>query len=178
MDGAALMQYFKDENGSPWAYDEGVPAAEMRAGLVPMTADEIEAYLNPSPLPATPDGLKVAATRYRWEVETGGITLPTGVQVATGLDDQNRITTVVANARLAGLDSVKFKAVSGWVTLSMAELEGIAAAVARHVQACFVAECEHHQAIDTIALIQDPVERQAALDGYNETRGWPETVAA
>lgn len=168
------MQYFKDENGHPWAYEDDVLPTEIRAYLVPMTAEEIEAHLNPPPPPVTTDGLKGVVTRYRWEVETGGITLPTGVHVATGLDDQNRITTVVANARLAGLDSVKFKAASGWVTLSVAELEGIAAAVARHVQACFSAECAHHQAIDAIALIPGQAERQAALDSYDIGRGWPE----
>lgn len=121
----------------------------------------------------TVDGLKDIITRYRWEVETGGITLPGGIKVATALDDQNRITTVVANARLAGLEQVKFKAASGWATLAVADVEGIAAAIALHVQACFAAECAHHDAIDAIALIEDPAERQAALDDYDETLGWP-----
>jgi hypothetical protein len=167
------MKYFKDAEGNPWEYDDGVPESQMRPGLVAMTPKEVEAYLNPPPPPITTDDLKEIVTRYRWEVETGGITLPGGIKVATALDDQNRITTVVANARLAGLAQVKFKAASGWATLAVAEVEGIAAAIALHVQACFAAECAHHEAIDDIASIEDPAERQAALDEYDETQGWP-----
>ena len=167
------MKYFKDAEENPWAYDDGVPESQMRPGLVAMTPQEVEVYLNPPPPPITADDLKEIVTRYRWEVETGGITLPGGIKVATALDDQNRITTVVANARLAGLEQVKFKAASGWTTLAVAEVEGIAAAIALHVQACFAAECAHHDAIDAIALIEDPAERQAALEDYDETQGWP-----
>lgn len=147
--------------------------------------DQVEVgwlYINANFQPTDPAELTAAAvkekiTRFRWEVETGGITLPGGMKVATALDDQNRITTVVANARLAGLEQVKFKAASGWVTLTMEEVEGIAAAIAQHVQACFTAECAHHDAIDAIALIPDPAERQAALDDYDETLGWPGDTA-
>ena len=169
------MDYFKDQSGGVWAYPEGTPEASMRPGLVPMSGEQVDAHLNPPPPPITVAGLKEIVTRYRWEVETGGITLPGGIKVATALDDQNRITTVVANARLAGLEQVKFKAASGWTTLAVAEVEGIAAAIALHVQACFAAECAHHDAIDAIALIEDPAERQAALDDYDETLGWPAT---
>ncbi len=167
------MKYFKDAEGNPWAYDDGVPESQMRPGLLAMTPDEVEAYLNPPPPPITAGDLKEIVTRYRWEVETGGITLPSGIRVATALDDQNRITTVVANARIAGLETVEFKAESGWATLSLEEVEGVAAAIAKHVQACFAAERRHHQAIDAIALIADPAERQAALDAYNEAEDWP-----
>jgi len=167
------MHYFKDKSGDPWAYPEGTPETSMRPDLVPMTAKEVDAHLNPKQPAITAQGLKEIVTRYRWEVETGGITLPGGIKVATALDDQNRITTVVANARLAGLETVEFKAESGWATLSLEEVEGAAAAIAKHVQACFAAERRHHQAIDVIALIADPAERQAALDAYNEAEGWP-----
>ncbi len=167
------MKYFKDAEGNPWAYDDGVPESQIRPGLVAMTPKEVEVYLNPPRPPITADDLKEIVTRYRWEVETGGITLPGGIKVATALDDQNRITTVVANARLAGLETVEFKAESGWATLSLEEIEEVAAAIAKHVQACFATERRHHQAIDAIALIADPAERQAALDAYNEAEGWP-----
>lgn len=168
------MKYFKSPDGEVFAFaDDGSDDAFIRSDLRPMTAAEVEAHLTPSLPPITADGLKEIVTRYRWEVETGGITLPGGIKVATALDDQNRITTVVANARLAGLEHVKFKAASGWATLTVAEVEGIAAAIALHVQACFAAECAHHDAIDTIAKIEDPAERQAALDGYDEGAGWP-----
>src|SRR5690554_1854136 len=36
-----------------------------------------------------------AATAMRWEVMTGGMSLPGGIEVGTDIDDQNRITSVV-----------------------------------------------------------------------------------
>jgi hypothetical protein len=127
--------------------------------------------------PVTTDSLKYAITQHRWKIETGGITLPTGVRVATGIDDQNRITSVIANARLAGLDSVSFKAASGWVTLTLAELEGVAAVIAMHVQQCFSAERVHHEAIDALEQLhaEDDQALQQALEAYDVEQGWPTT---
>lgn len=167
------QDFYKDEDGAPWAYDVGTPASQIRAGLTPMTQEEIDAHLNPPAEPITSEKLKAIVTAFRWKVETGGITLATGVRVATGIDDQNRITSVVANAERAGLEEVDFKAAEGWAKVTLAELQAIATAVALHVQACFSAERAHHEAIDVIAQIADPQERQSELDGYNESQGWP-----
>lgn len=168
------MKYFQSPGGEVFAFaDDGSEDAFIGADLRPMTAEEVEAHLNPPAPPITADGLKSIVTRFRWEVETGGITLPSGIKVATGIDDQNRITSVVANAERSGVVSVDFKAGSGWVSVTVAELQEIAAAIARHVQACFTAERQHHEAIDAIAQIADPAERQAALVDYDETAGWP-----
>lgn len=121
--------------------------------------------------------LLAAVTSQRWEVETSGLTLPTGVRVATRIDDQNRITSVVANAERSGLDQFDFKAESGWVRVALAELQGIASAIALHVQACFSAERMHHEAIDALAeqFKADPHALQAALRAYDEKQGWPAT---
>lgn len=105
-------------------------------------------------------------TAHRWAVETGGITLPNGVQIATGTADQNRVTTVIANATLAGIDTVEFKAATGWVTLTLDQVRGIAAASALHVQACFTAERAHHEAI---AALTDPAE----IEAYSVNTNWP-----
>lgn len=163
------MKHYKDNLGVVYGYEDGQTPDPQ---LTPISDAEADALRNP---PVTAESLKAIVTAFRWEVETGGITLPDGVTVATGIDDQNRITTVVANARLAGLDEVKFKAASGWITLTLAEVEGIAAAIARHVQACFAAECAHHEAIDALVALHkdDPVALQAALEGYDESQGWP-----
>lgn len=109
--------------------------------------------------------LIAAATAKRWEVETGGVTFPDGTRVGSTTEDQNRITTVIANAQHAGVTSVDFKATSGWLTLSIAELEGIAAAIALHVQACFSAERDHHEAIASLTL--------AEARSYDVGTGWP-----
>lgn len=131
-----------------------------------------------SPLPSRQIGaqqLKESVTQRRWQVEVGGITLPSGIRVATGIDDQNRITSVVANAERAAVDSVDFKAESGWVRVTLAELQGITAAIARHVQACFSAERTHHEAIDALVAQHqgDAQALQEVLDSYDESQGWP-----
>ncbi|MGS1116862.1 DUF4376 domain-containing protein [Castellaniella sp. UC4442_H9] len=115
------------------------------------------------------------ATAKRWEVMTGGITLPSGVRVGTSIDDQNRITSVVANAALAGLsdaDEVDFKAESGWVRITVADVKQIAGSIGQFVQGCYTAERTHHDAIAAL-----PADR-AAIESYDITTGWPSSGQA
>lgn len=105
--------------------------------------------------------LRERATQLRWEHETGGIEI-NGVRVLTGIEDQNRIATALIGAP-ATLD---FKAESGWVTLTLAELQGIAAVITAHVQACFTAERFHHDAIDAL-------ETLGAAHEYDMEAYWP-----
>ena len=121
--------------------------------------------LTPLPVEQVRADLMDAATSKRWDVMTGGVTLPGGISVGTTVDDQNRVTSVIANAQLAGVESMDFKAESGWVTLSLDQVRGIAAAVALHVHACYAAERAHHVAI---AAASD-----ADLYGYDINTGWP-----
>lgn len=109
--------------------------------------------------------LVAAATAERWSRETGGIVL-NGVRVGTGLDDQNRLSGVLSAIQLGGLESVDFKAQSGWVQLAASELQGIALAISAHVQACFTAERAHHEAIEQL-------QTQADVDAYDVMAGWP-----
>ena len=122
--------------------------------------------ITPRPLDDVKADLLAAVTDHRWAVETGGITLPGGIEIKTGIDDQARITSVIANARLAGVTSVDFKAASGWVTLTLEQIEGIAAAVALHVQACFASERGHHEAIEALSDIE-------IAQDYDVAAGWP-----
>ena len=69
------------------------------------------------------------------------------------------------NAVAAGVTSVDFKARSGWVTLNIAQIQAIAAAIAVHVQRCFSTERMHHE---TIAALPDE-----GLASYNVNTGWP-----
>ena len=163
-------------NGSPTAFNPLQIAEGLTEKLQELTEQERESHLNPKSVLKI-KSVKAAVTQKRWEVETGGITLSTGVHVATGIDDQNRITSVIANARLANLDTVSFKAASGWVTLTLDELEGVAVAIAMHVQVCFNAERAHHEAIDALEQLHadDPDTLQQALEGYDIEQGWPAT---
>lgn len=109
------------------------------------------------------------ATAMRWEIMTGGLTLPGGVVVGTDIDDQNRITSVVANAELAGLtdaDEVDFKAVSGWVRITIAEVKAIAGHIGQFVQACYSAERAHHESIEAL-------ETREQVRDYDTGQGWP-----
>lgn len=123
----------------------------------------------PLVMPRTLDEIKLdlvtAATAQRWARETGGVELG-GVRVGTTLDDQNRISGVLSAIALGGLEAVDFKAASGWVRLTAAQLQGIAQAISGHVQACFSAERAHHEAIAAI----DTLEQAGA---YDVTQRWP-----
>lgn len=125
----------------------------MQYALTPLPADQVRG------------NLLQAVSAKRWAVETGGLALPGGAVVGTTVEDQNRITSVIANAQLAGVASVDFKARTGWVTLGLDHMRGIAAAIALHVQACFSAERAHHEAINAAS--------DAELYDYDITTGWP-----
>lgn len=147
-----------DHVGAGWKIHEGEWTSPNNPVLYTpeeVTAREAELRLE----------LKNSVTKKRWEVETGGLTLPGGVKVKTAIDDKNRITTVVVNAKLAGLTTVNFKADSGWVTISLTDLESIAGAIALHTDACFTAEMNHHLTIDGLGYT-DLIE-------YNINTGWP-----
>ncbi|MEV5119502.1 DUF4376 domain-containing protein [Stenotrophomonas indicatrix] len=126
-----------------------------------------------TPLPLVPvkslaevkTDLLAAVTAERWSRETGGITIG-GVQVGTNLDDQNRLSGVLSAIQLGELESVDFKAQSGWVELTAPELQGIALAISAHVQACFTAERVHHEAIEQL-------QTRADVDAYDVMAGWP-----
>lgn len=109
-----------------------------------------------------------AITAKRWAVETGGITVG-GIPVATALDDQNRITSVLTAIALGGLEAVDFKTQAGWVRLTAEQIQGLGAAISAHIQACFSAERRHHEAVDKILT-------PAALALYDVDQDWPEGV--
>lgn len=171
-----MQDRFFFKGGQAIAYSPLQIAEGFATGLKELTEAEKQALLNPTPV-LTVEAVKAAITQKRWEVETGGITMPTGVRVATGIDDQNRITSVVANAERSGLDQFDFKAESGWVRVTLAELQGIASAIAQYVQACFSAERAHHEAIDALEQLhaEDAQALQQALQAYDLEQGWPAT---
>lgn len=122
--------------------------------------------LQPITLAEAKERLKAAATGRRWEAETGGITLPSGIAVNTATDDQQRIDTAISCMERYELESVDFKAATGWVTLTLQQLRDIGQAITLHVQACFAAERAHHEAIDALETIED-------AEKYDVNSGWP-----
>ncbi len=171
-DGYALVQPVDapEYNRDTHRVEEMEPAVQegqwvQRWRVVPLTPAEIAARLA-----GDKARLLAAATARRWEVETGGVSFPDGTRVGTTTEDQNRITTVIANAALAGVSAVDFKAATGWVSLTLAELQGLAAVIALHVQACFTAERAHHEAITELTSI-------AEVRDYDLSASWPATAA-
>lgn len=154
------------------------PITQEVTELLPELVDDVwvqqwEVYeLDPAQvdenLVAAKADLKDAATAKRWDVMTGGISLPGGMQVGTSIDDQNRITSVVANAELVGLTDeslVDFKTNSGWVQITVGQIKTIAGAIGQFVQACYSAERAHHEAIDLLVTVQE-------LRAYDVNAGW------
>ena len=126
-----------------------------------LTEEEIEQKLNEQ------KGLLYKQiTEFRWMKEAGGILLPNGIKIASSREDQNRITSVISNAELAGIEEVSFKAASRWATLTIPEIKAIAASVARHVQACFNNERAHHEAVFALTSLKEALE-------YRYDSGWP-----
>jgi hypothetical protein len=135
------------------------------AQMVPYDAQSAAPPTATPTLESLKHDLRQAATLQRRNVEWGGI-LFDGMRIATGKDDQDRITSVAVHAQPAGLQSFDFKTADGWITADLATLQEIATVVARHVQACFSVERTHHEAIDAITTAT------AAL-AYDIYTGWP-----
>jgi len=122
----------------------------------------------PAVVPTNDDkraALKAAVTAKRYDIETGGIDLPSGVRIDTTREDQNSVANAIALADIAGVVSVDFKAASGWETITIPQLKQIGAAIGLHKQACYSAERAHHEAIDALL--------DAGLDTYDLEAGWP-----
>ncbi|KRG38468.1 hypothetical protein ARC78_15650 [Stenotrophomonas pictorum JCM 9942] len=134
--------------GPGWAYADGLL-------MPPQTPEPVLS------LEKLKQQLRERTTALRWERETGGITVG-GVRVLTGIEDQNRIATALIGAPA----TVDFKADSGWVRLTLSELQTIAAAITAHVQRCFSAERAHHEAIDAL-------ETPEAALAYDALSNWP-----
>lgn len=110
-----------------------------------------------------------AATDMRWEVMSGGVTLPNGMVVETDETSFNRVTSVIAGYESSGLTEysiISFKTSTGFVKLSIAEVKQIAGLMGTHMQACFAAEEAHYKAIDLLETRED-------IANYDVSTGWP-----
>lgn len=110
--------------------------------------------------------LKALVAERRWLVETGGLTLASGVRIKTGREDRAAFAGALAEMEAAGLASIDFKAETGFVELTPADMRGIASEVTIHVQSSFSTERTHIDAIDALTEI-------AAAMTYDSDAGWP-----
>lgn len=107
---------------------------------------------------------QLAALRY--EKETAGITIA-GATIKTDRESQATVASAYTSMKNGLLAQVDWKAANGWVTITLAQLEPIAQAVAAHVQACFSRERELTNTLQ--AIVDNPV----VVANYDITTGWP-----
>ena len=167
------MKHYKNTQGEVYAYETEAERQEFGSPeLVEMTEKEVDEHLNPKPK-LTPEKLKKQVTNKRWKLMTGGFTLPNGTLINTTIEDQNRISSVVANAHLAGLDDssqVDFKAAKGWVQISIGELKNVVGLIGVFTQLLYSAEKEHHEIIDSLSTGEE-------ITQYDISQGWPSNGA-
>ena len=98
---------------------------------------------------------------YRWQKETGGLTLSTGPRIRTDRTSQSQMTsTMAALAENMVAEPVQWKAESGWVAWTRVQLKAAATEVAHHVAKCFQAE-----EVVALQLPSDPaLDVEAAFD--------------
>ncbi|WP_323781917.1 DUF4376 domain-containing protein [Leisingera sp.] len=104
--------------------------------------------------------------RIRWERETGGITLPDGTGLPSDEVTARKLTSAVTSLQTGMVTApIAWKFPDGWQDLTQVQIEGAAAAVAQHVQACFAAERSVHDQIEALVDADVPgFEVQAAFD--------------
>lgn len=107
---------------------------------------------------------KIAA--YRYEIETGGITVD-GVSVQTDRETQSKIMAARIKAQEDSTYSTKWKTPDGFVTLDASQILTIADAVHNHVQAAFETEATVEDEIKngTLTTINDVKTRFDELMG-------------
>lgn len=98
---------------------------------------------------------------YRWRKETGGIVLTSGVHMQTDRISQSQLSsTLIAMAEGMVAEPVKWKAISGWVDMSLADIRAAATEVAEHVAKCFAAE----EAVVPQVAADPTIDVEAAFD--------------
>lgn len=112
-------------------------------------SDGLGGYTEPS-VYSTKEELIERLASYRWEVETGGVSIG-GTLIETTREAQAQISSTYSALKDGLVSSVKWKAVSGWVTLNLQSFTPIAQAVAVHVQKCFEAEQAVYTLIENLS---------------------------
>lgn len=150
---------------TPPTYD---PMVYTIAPVVPVPANATAITYTQTLRPAADvlaDKLALLAD-LRFRKETAGIVVG-GVGIKTDRESQALISGAYSSLKNGLLTSIDWKGATGWVTVTLAQLEPIAQAVANHVQACFTRERQHNDAIQAV------VNNQVQVAAYDITTGWP-----
>lgn len=96
---------------------------------------------------------------HRYDFETGGIAVA-GAHIKTDRESQAQLSAAYTSLKSGLIPNTDWKAANGFQTVTLAEIEPIAAAVAAHVRACFAAE----RAITADLDLLEDVDALAAFD--------------
>lgn len=111
-----------------------------------MTSEEAQAAAT-----AAREALHADLAQYRWQVETGGLDLPSGARIATGEESARKLTSAITSLDKGFVTSpLDFKFETGFASVTKAEIEAVASLVAQHTQSCFSAEKAVSQQIDAL----------------------------
>lgn len=102
---------------------------------------------------------------YRYERETAGIVIG-GMTIKTDRESQSQLNSAYTSLKSGLIASTEWKGEGGWATLTLAEIEPVAQAVAAHVAACFSVERLHTDAITGLSTVE-------AVNLYDFTSSWP-----
>lgn len=83
--------------------------------------------------------LSAYAKARRDFTEARGITV-NGVAVASDPDSQTRVANAYSGMQVTGATSIRFKATSGFIVLTLDQVKAVGSALFAHTQACFDAE--------------------------------------
>jgi hypothetical protein len=109
-----------------------------------------------------------ALAAYRYEKETGGITV-NGVGIDTDRESQAMLNGAMTFFAWNPTALIDWKGINGWVQVDKDTLEAVAKVVAAHVQACFSNEKAHAAAIRALTT-------KETIEAYDYTTGWPATA--
>lgn len=98
--------------------------------------------------------MKRALAGERWDKETAGIDVD-GQIIQTTREAQGQIASTYSALKDGLVASADWKADTGWVSVTLAEFEPIARAVAAHVQSCFSAEKVVSEQIDAATTVDE-----------------------
>lgn len=90
-------------------------------------------------LPFVRKKLYDAAAQKRWDVLRQGVVIG-GYKVSTDDSSLVKILGALKALEMGAFETVRWKAVSGWVTLDLAAMQAIFVGVSQFVQACYDAE--------------------------------------
>lgn len=183
MDGASLMQYFQDENGHAWAYEDGVPESQVRHGLTRMTQEEVEALLNPIQSLSDLASAAMVLVNAEYTKRMGAIaevyplhereSWPVQLQEANLLLSYADVAPIPETVKTPWIDQCAHQRGLDRMELAariVAKDEGY-----RTVSGFLTGVRQWHE--DCIAmLLQDGEDAREALQGYDHLQGWEQSA--